>query len=573
MLSSNARRLGQYGLLSTLMATAAIGGVHAAAARTPAGPAPIRAKMAWWRDARFGLFIHWGPVSLTGQEISWSRANSNPKCPNNGGIPIDVYDNLYQKFNPTQFDAKEWVNVARRAGMKYMVLTAKHCDGFLLWPSQASGYNMSATPYHKDICGALSDAAHQQGMKIGWYYSPMDWRDPDFRTARNAAFVGRMHTELHELLSNYGKIDMLWFDWDCGDPAYDQPRTYRLVKSLQPKILIDNRLDLGPHSNNREILSPNADYYTPEQELSAYDDQRPWESCMTLGEQWSWKPNDKLKSVPAVVRALASCAGGDGNLLLDVGPMPDGRIEPRQVTILNGVGDWLKTHGASIYGTRGGPYKPAVNYVSTRKGNTIYIHVLGWNGAAVSLPALPARIVKATVLGGGSAAFQQSDDSVRLTVPAAAHDAGDTVVALTLAGSAMRLAPIESVFQAGAASASNVFQNQGEYGPDKAFDGNDKTRWAADGGAKTAWLQWDYAAPTRINGVTIAEAYAGRVTSFQIQYRPAAGGSWITAARGTHLGEEFHCAFPPVTARAVRLQILDATDGPTITEMKIQTAK
>ena len=154
-----------------------------------------------WREARFGMFIHWGPVSLTETEISWSRANSNPNCPNNGPTPVAVYDNLYKRFNPAKFDARQWVAIAKAAGMKYMVLTAKHCDGFLLWDSKVDDYNIMHTPFHRDVCGELAKAAHEAGMGIGWYFSPMDWRDPDFRTAHNAAFVARMQAEIRELLT------------------------------------------------------------------------------------------------------------------------------------------------------------------------------------------------------------------------------------------------------------------------------------------------------------------------------------------------------------------------------------
>src|SRR5882762_8311329 len=147
-----------------------------------AAPAEIAsrsdARLAWWRAARFGMFIHWGPVSLTGEEISWSRANSNTNCPNNGPIPVAVYDNLYKEFNPTNFNASEWVHVAKSAGMKYMVLTAKHGDGFLLWHSKVDGYNIGATPFHRDVCAELAQAAHEQNENIGWYFSEMDWRDP-----------------------------------------------------------------------------------------------------------------------------------------------------------------------------------------------------------------------------------------------------------------------------------------------------------------------------------------------------------------------------------------------------------
>ena len=161
------------------------------------------------------------------------------------------------------------------------MLTAKHCDGFLLWHSQASDYNISRTPFGRDICAELAQAARAEGIRIGWYFSPMDWRDPDFRTARNAAFLGRMQAEMRELLGNYGPIDLLWFDWDGREPLYDQSQTYSIVKTFQPGIVVNNRLDLGPGNNDRQILSPNADYYTPEQHVGAYDDQRPWESCMT----------------------------------------------------------------------------------------------------------------------------------------------------------------------------------------------------------------------------------------------------------------------------------------------------
>lgn len=166
-------------LLASLPALAAAKPQPAPTATTPR---PYSERLQWWAEARFGLFIHWGPVSLKGTEISWSRANTNPKCPNRGAIPAAVYDNLYKQFNPAKFGATRWVSVAKAAGAKYIVLTAKHCDGFLLWHSQASDYNISRTPFQRDICAELAKAARAQGIKIGWYFSPMDWRDPNFRT-------------------------------------------------------------------------------------------------------------------------------------------------------------------------------------------------------------------------------------------------------------------------------------------------------------------------------------------------------------------------------------------------------
>jgi alpha-L-fucosidase len=419
-------------------------GCHARADETPA---QHEARLAWWRAARFGMFIHWGPVSLTGQDISWSRANSNPKCPNHGPIPVEVYDNLYKKFDPTKFNADEWVGIAKAAGMKYMVVIAKHCDGFLLWKSKVDPYNMDATPFHRDICGDLAAAAHKQGEKIGWYFSPMDWRDPDCRSANNARFVLKMQAELRELLSNYGPIDVLWFDSD-GDPAmWDPATTYPLVRGLQPSIVIDNRLEMGSLEEWRHQgqLKPNEDFYTPEQTIGAYDDKTLWETCMTLGTQWAWKSGDKIKSASDVIHLLAECAGGDGNLLLDVGPMPDGRIEPRQVEVLNQVGAWLAKYGESIYGTRGGPYLPCSWGTSTRSGNTIYLHVLKSEDKSLELPPLGTKIVKSELLTGGSCSFRQDEKGISLSLAPAGNSDIDTVVKLKLAKPALDLPAIANV--------------------------------------------------------------------------------------------------------------------------------
>lgn len=401
-------------------------------------------RLAWWREARFGLFVHWGPVSLKGTEISWSRANSNPLCPNKGPIPVEVYDNLYKSFNPTLFDADRWAAVAKEAGMRYVVLTAKHCDGFCLWPTATSDYHIGNTPFRRDVCGELAEAVRKAGLRIGWYYSPMDWRDPDCRTGRNAAYVQRMQGQVRELLTRYGRIDLLWFDWDGGTIPWDQEATYRLVRVAQPGIVINNRLDcsFGGLVADRDI-GPNPDYLTPEQVIGAYDDRHPWETCMTLGTQWSWKPDDSLKSAAEVIRIVAGCAGGDGNLLLDVGPMPDGRIEPRQVEVLKGVGAWLAKCGESIYGTRGGPFKPGRYGASTRRDNLVFLHLFGWAGSSLKLPPIAAKIVGSRLLAGGRVSVRQTDASLEVLVPEKDRDSADTVIVLELDGPAARIAAVD----------------------------------------------------------------------------------------------------------------------------------
>jgi len=433
------------GLAAVALAAVIPGRVAAPAAAAPPGPASSDAgRLAWWSETRFGLFIHWGPVSLKGTEISWSRANSNPLCPNKGPIPVDVYDNLYKSFDPTLFNAAEWAAVAKEAGTRYVVLTAKHCDGFCLWPTATIDYHIGLTPFRRDVCGELAAAVRKAGLRIGWYYSPMDWRDLDCRTERNAAYVARMQGQIREILTRFGRIDLLWFDWDGGTIPWDQEATYRLVRAAQPAIVVNNRLDcsFGGLSADRDI-GPHADYLTPEQVIGAYNDQKPWETCMTLGTQWSWKPDDLIKPVDEVVRILAGCAGGDGNLLLNVGPMPDGCIEPRQVEVLKGVGAWLARNGESIYGTRGGPFKPGRYGASTRRANRIYLHVFAGAGPSLKLPPIPLKVVGSRILGGGWASVRQTDSGLEVFIPEGRGPSADTVVVLELDGPAAGIAPVE----------------------------------------------------------------------------------------------------------------------------------
>jgi len=401
--------------------------------RASESPEQKSERLRWWREARFGMFIHWGPVSIRGTEISWSRGGERRGIEGKGEIPVDEYDNLYKQFDPEKFDAAEWAAVAKSAGMKYMVLTAKHCDGFCLWRSEVDPYCMSATPFKRDVCGELADAARRSGMRIGWYYSPMDWRDPDCRTDRNARYLEKMRGHLRELLGNYGRIDLLWFDYDGGPNPWDQANTYALVRSMQPGIVMDERLFLGPYKeNDPDRIDERADYRTPEQRVGVFDTAIPWETCMTIGTQWSWKPADTIKTVAECVRILVACATGDGNLLLDVGPMPDGRIEPRQVDVLKGIGAWLGKYGESIYATRGGPFRNGAWGGSTRTGNVIYVHVARWKEGGLRLPPLGARITASSVLAGGTAAVSQTAEGITLRAPDRAMDEIETIIKLEL---------------------------------------------------------------------------------------------------------------------------------------------
>ena len=512
---------------------------------TTTEPKPYPERIQWWGDGRFGMFIHWGPVSLKGTEISWSRANSNPKCPNNGPIPVAEYDNLYQRFNPTKFNAKEWVAIAQAAGIKYMVLTAKHCDGFLLCDSKVDAYNIMHTPFKRDVCAELAKAAHEAGMRIGWYFSPMDWRDPDCRNEKNAEFVQRMQEELRELLTNYGRIDLLWFDYDGRAALWDQERTYALVKKLQPQIVINNRLDLSDQdAGNPKNIGPHADYCTPEQWIGGYDTQHPWESCMTLSarNQWAWGgAEDGVKPYQACLEMLIRCAGGDGNVLLNVGPMPTGEIAPEQVERLRQIGAWLAKNGESIYGTRGGPFKPGDYGTSTRKGNTVYLYIRDWDDGRLNLPAIPAKIVRSRVLGGGDADVRQTASGIEVSVPERNRQPLDTIVALELDSAAGRIPAIAvpgmvSLCTKAKATASNVYQHDATYGPDKAVDGHDDTRWATDSDTKSAWLEVDLGKPAEFGRAVMRQAFPElkRIRKYAIEYWQE--GQWKSCYEGTNPG-------------------------------------
>jgi len=517
-----------------------------------------------WRARRFGMFIHWGPVSLKGTEIGWSRGGERRGTGGTGEIPLDVYDNLYKEFNPTRFDAKGWVALAKGAGMKYLVFTTKHHDGFVEFDSKLTDYKITNSPFHRDIVAELSRACHEGGLAFGIYYSPPDWHHPDYRTANHARYIEYLHGQLRELCTNYGKIDMIFFDGLGGTwKDWDAPRLLRMIRELQPGIVINDRAGLP------------ADNGTPEQTIGGFDDRRAWETCMTIGDQWAWKPNDNVKSLKTCIQNLVLCAGGDGNFLFNVGPMPTGEIEARQADRLREMGAWLAKHGESIYGTRGGPFRPGPWGASTRAGSRIFVHVLAWPGERLELPGLTKRIVANSVIGGGRCEVKQAEDAIAISVPAADRKDIDTVVVLELDGPAAeaRTCGATPVSEGKPSRASNVYQNMVDaHGPAKALDGDPSTRWATDAGVHAAWLEVDLGEPTAVARAFVSEAF-DRSRKFAIEYKDASG-AWKEAARGTQIGEGgVTREFAPVAARVWRLNVADATDGPTIWEFQLFAAK
>jgi alpha-L-fucosidase len=418
----------------------------AAPGRAQSGYRPSAANLAareWFQDARFGLFVHWGVYSVLG-DGEWVM--------NNRRIPAADYEKLPAQFNPVAFDPAEWVALAKAAGMKYITITSKHHDGFAMFDSRTSDYNIvSRTPYRKDVLKALAEECRKQGVKLFFYYSQLDWHHPDYfprgRTGRDAErpeqgewsrYIEYMDRQLGELLTNYGEIGGIWFDgwWDRPEAPWHLDRTYELIHRLQPQALI------GANHHRRPF--PGEDFQMFEKDLpggrtadfnkDSEIGELPLETCETMNGSWGFNLTDRrYKSTRDLIRYLVRAAGSNANFLLNVGPMPNGRIQPEFVARLQEIGAWLAKNGDAIYGTRRGPIGPQAWGVTTRKANRVYVHVLDAPDSALLLPPLGARIRSARVLTTGRAAeFSEHDFGVVVKLPRDAVDPIDTIVELVL---------------------------------------------------------------------------------------------------------------------------------------------
>jgi alpha-L-fucosidase len=419
------------------------------------------ASLTKWQDMRFGLFIHWGPVTLRGTEIGWSRGTQ---------VPVSDYDSLYKEFNPVLFNAREWVTAAKSAGVKYLVITTKHHDGFSLWDSKQTDYDIMSTPFHRDVVKELSEECARQGIVFGTYYSILDWHHPYYTTRHGddprpvkpsdmPLYIEYLKKQVAELVRIY-KTRILWFDgqWEDSWTHNDGMDLYAYCRGLDDTLLINNRVDKGRKDERGLTVSPEyaGDFGTPEQEIGPFHPDMPWESCITICQQWAWKPNDTLKSAKECIQTLARTAGGGGNLLLNVGPMLDGRIEQRQVDRLTDIGRWLQRNGESIYGTRGGPFKPSEMLSSTHKGSRVYVHLFKWPDSSLDLPELKGRkILSSSILGGQKLAVETAAGRIKIMLPGRPDDENDTVIVLEMDSSVEGQAPLEVTPQAPSACGSH----------------------------------------------------------------------------------------------------------------------
>jgi len=410
----------------------------------------------WYRNAKFGMFIHWGPYSQASVEASWPIMRPKP-----GEITEAIYRGLAKTFNPVRFDPHAFVDLARSAGQEYMVFTTKHHDGFCMFDSSYTDYKITNAPYGKDIVAQLAKACGEDGMPLGFYYSPPDMHHPGFRDTTKLAsenwrgepqrpewqsYLEYMQLQLRELLTRYGPAALIWFDGLNDQQKYDGDRVIRMIHELQPATLVNDRIGVD------------ADYETPEQfiptaiptkgiKLTGIDpevskklkntvprpeDFRLWETCMTINNTWAYNKNDhEFKSEQTLIRGLVEVASRGGNFLLNVGPQPDGQIQPEFQQRLRAIGDWLTLNGDSIYGTTYGPVQGATGLRTTAKNKSIYVHVFDWPASTCEISGIDARVMSARLLANGKPlTFRQTEGKLTIDVPPQAPDANVSVIAL-----------------------------------------------------------------------------------------------------------------------------------------------
>lgn len=410
-------------------------------------------RIAWWRQARFGILIHWGLYAIPGRGewVQWREQ-----------IPVDEYAKLADQFDPQAFDADAWAALFKAAGAKYAVLTTRHHDGFALFDSRASDFTSTKTAAGRDFVAEYTQALRKAGLGVGLYYSPMDWRFPgyflpDLQRPSAEAMREQYHRQMEELLTHYGKIDIVWFDGgqhtglsfkgEWGPEAewrkrpggapyqggfdYQHEKVHAMLRRLQPQAVINGRADMVEDFHTREGVD----------QVGEFDDQHPWELCLTMGGPWGWTRDQAVMPGPELIRLLVETAGRDGNFLINVGPRPDGQIDPSQADRLREVGDWLGRNGESIHGTRGGPFLPGEFGVSTHAGNKVYVHALRWPGDTLRLPPLATRVARASVLGGGDLSYAQTAQGIEVSGPKAVRDEVDTIVVLELVQAVQAPAP------------------------------------------------------------------------------------------------------------------------------------
>jgi alpha-L-fucosidase len=380
-------------------------------------------KKTWFKHDRFGMFIHWGIYSLAARH-EWVK--------NREEIDDAGYQKYFENFDPDLYDPKQWARRAREAGMKYVVLTAKHHDGFCLWDSKATDYKVTSTPYGRDLIGPFVDAFRAEGLKVGFYYSLLDWHHPDFaidmyhplRNRENAAelnigrdikrYAAYMREQVTELLTGFDKIDVIWFDFSYpgrtykglpgkGRNEWESVELLSLVRKLQPGIIVSNRLDLDDLSGDAlpDVMTP--EQYTPRTPPLYKGREATWEVCHTFSGSWGYyRDEESWKSPEQLIKILIDSVALGGNLLMNVGPTARGTLDQRAIDALETYGEWLRLHGRAIYGAGRATIAAPDGCRFTQRGNRLYLHIYNWPFQHLHLDGLAGKVSYAQLLHDAS---------------------------------------------------------------------------------------------------------------------------------------------------------------------------
>jgi alpha-L-fucosidase len=584
----------------------------------------------WWRDARFGFFIHWGPGAFVhANSVSWERPTDRPDWAQLGymadhkksdelsiedvnkyykqyrsggknGIPSKskIYNSLYKIFNPVKFNADEIAQMAVDAGAGYVVLTTKHHDGFCMWDSKYTDYDIMSTPFKRDICKELSDACHKRGIRVLWYYSKVDMHDARYDVKKPKPYEDYLYNQIEELMTKYAPVEGIW--WDGGRLHTDNVRIFNMMNRIHPGTISNGRVGRIPYGIS---------FGCPEQRMGAFLITRPWETCAVIGGcSWIWNGGNDVKSTKNCLQMLIGCVVGDGNLLLNFGPEPDGTIPPAVKKSYLGMGRFLKKYGKSIYKTRGGPYKPGRWGGSTRRGKTVYLHITErWPVGVLELPPLPCKVLSCEALTGGKPECTQSADKLVIKLDPKYHSVPDTIIKLTLDKDAMEIKPIPTPKERtlvtnakvtassstnarcrrGAPEAVGVYSFESgeikkEFGevtkaekididhsaarklsPEeearihkmigKVHRGHFWRFWKPKAEDKKPWIELDLGEPVTFSKLEVRDLY-GQVRGFELQ--AFENGEWRVFFKGEELNTMFLHLAKPVTAARVRLVIL-----------------
>ena len=394
-------------------------------------------RMAWWREARFGMFIHWGLYAVpagvwNGEQVpgagEWIMHTKR--------ITPKEYESLLAEFNPVKYDADAWVRLAKEAGMKYIVITSKHHDGFCLWDSKFTDYDVMSTPYGRDLLRPLTEACKRHGVRLCFYHSIMDWHHPDANKDGWPAYVAVMKAQLRELIQDYGPLGVLWFDgeWVAEWTPEQGAQLYAELRRLQPDLIINNRI-----GKNRRMPGAGGvgDFDTPEQYIPGTGLPFDWESCMTMNDTWGFKLHDhNWKSTETLIRMLADTASKGGNFLLNIGPTAEGLIPEPSVERLRAMGAWLRRNGEAIYATGPSPFRSLPWGRCTSKPGKLYLHVFDWpSSGRLTVPGLRTPVKQARLLANGAPVpVKVHASGVDLLLPSVAPDPVNSVIVLELSG-------------------------------------------------------------------------------------------------------------------------------------------